>query len=155
MSKINEESKKLRVDAIKEGTVIDHIPANKALDVIKILALKETDVITIGTNFPSKKHTKKDIIKIENKELTEQEVNKIALIAPNASLNIIKNYKVVKKIKVSLPEVLEGIIRCPNPNCITNKESVTSRFFVVSKKPVKVRCAYCERIFSSDEIELS
>jgi|UniRef100_A0A7C4TVL3 aspartate carbamoyltransferase regulatory subunit len=145
--------RKLKVDAIKEGTVIDHIPRAKALDVIKILKLKEEDIITIGINFSSKKLGRKDIIKIENKELTEEEVNKIALIAPDATLNIIKDYNVVKKIEIKLPEVLEGIIKCPNPNCISNNEKVISRFFVISEKPVKVRCAYCERIFTSDEIE--
>jgi aspartate carbamoyltransferase regulatory subunit len=145
--------RKLKVDAIKEGTVIDHIPRAKALDVIKILKLKEEDIITIGINFSSKKLGRKDIIKIENKELTEEEVNKIALIAPDATLNIIKDYNVVKKIEIKLPEILEGIIKCPNPNCISNNEKVISRFFVISEKPVKVRCAYCERIFTSDEIE--
>jgi aspartate carbamoyltransferase regulatory subunit len=145
--------RKLKVDAIKEGTVIDHIPRAKALDVIKILKLKEEDVVTIGINFSSKKLGRKDIIKIENKELTEEEVNKIALIAPDATLNIIKDYNVVKKIEIKLPEILEGIIKCPNPNCISNNEKVISRFFVISEKPVKVRCAYCERIFTSDEIE--
>jgi len=147
--------RKLKVDAIKEGTVIDHIPRAKALDVIKILKLKEEDVVTIGINFSSKKLGRKDIIKIENKELTEEEVNKIAIIAPDATLNIIKDYNVVKKIEIKLPQVLEGIIKCPNPNCISNNEKVISRFFVISEKPVKVRCAYCERIFTSDEIEYS
>ena len=153
MDKKNKEIKKLRVDAIKEGTVIDHIPSPKALDVIKILRLKKTDIITIGINFPSKKHEKKDIIKIENKELTEKEANRIALIAPDATLNIIKDYNVIKKMEIKLPHVLEGIIKCPNPNCISNNEPIVSKFFLISEKPVKVRCAYCERIFSSDEIE--
>jgi aspartate carbamoyltransferase regulatory subunit len=75
------------------------------------------------------------------------------LIAPDATLNIIKDYNVIKKMEIKLPHVLEGIIKCPNPNCISNNEPIVSKFFLISEKPVKVRCAYCERIFSSDEIE--
>lgn len=146
--------KELKVDPIKSGTVIDHIPANKALSVLSILSPKETDMVTVGINFASKKYGKKDIVKIENRELTEDEVNSIALIAPTANLSIIRNFEIVKKTGVRIPDKIEGLAKCSNPNCVTNHEQITTRFDVVSKQPVKVRCEYCERVYDIDYIKM-
>jgi aspartate carbamoyltransferase regulatory subunit len=147
--------KELLVRKIENGTVIDHIPAGKGLKVVEILGVNsgfEGSVVVL-INAPSAKLGRKDVVKIENKELTKEETNKIALIAPNASINIIKDWEVVEKRKVSLPEILEGIIKCPNSSCITNSnEPITTKFVVEKKAPLKLRCWYCERVFSEKEI---
>jgi aspartate carbamoyltransferase regulatory subunit len=149
--------KELLVRKIENGTVIDHIPAGKGLKVVEMLGVNsgfEGSVVVL-INAPSAKLGRKDVVKIENKELTKEETNKIALIAPNASINIIKDWEVVEKRKVSLPEILEGIIKCPNSSCITNSnEPITTKFVVEKKAPLKLRCWYCERVFSEKEIAI-
>ena len=147
--------KELKVGAIKDGTVIDHIPNNVAFKVTEILNLEDTkNILSIATNLKSKKSGKKGIIKVGGKTLTKDEVNKIAVIAPQATVNIIQNYEVKEKIKVSVPDVFNKIITCSNPDCITNNEFVTTKFYVVKKDPLKVKCHYCERSMEKEEIEL-
>jgi aspartate carbamoyltransferase regulatory subunit len=136
----------LRVNKIKDGTVIDHIRGGYALDVVKILGItgKEKRVMTIAINVPSKRISVKDIVKIEGKALSPQEVNRIALIAPNASINFIRNYNVVDKREVKLPQLIEGIIKCANPCCISNAdEPVTAKFHVKQQEPLMLKCHYC------------
>jgi len=136
----------LRVSKIKDGTVIDHIRGGYALDVIKILGItgKEKRVITIGINVQSKRFGIKDILKIEGRALNPQEVNKIALVAPHASINIVRNYKVVEKVEVKLPQRIEGIIKCVNPCCISkSEEPVIPKFYVKSEEPLVLKCHYC------------
>lgn len=138
--------KELRVSKIKDGTVIDHISGGYALDVIKILGItgKEKRVITIAINVPSKQFGVKDILKIEGRALNSQEVNKIALVAPHASINIIHNYTVVEKLEVKLPKAIEGIVKCVNPCCISNSdEPVVSKFYVKNEEPLLLKCHYC------------
>jgi len=148
--------KELSVSAIKEGSVIDHIPSNTTLKVVDILDLMGIrGIISIATNLTSKTMGKKGIIKISGKDLTKEEVNKIALIAPNATVNIIKNYDVKQKIKVTIPSTIYKIIKCSNPNCITNNEkNVMTRFYVLDKDPLKARCHYCERNMDKEDISL-
>ena len=147
--------KELSVSAIKEGTVIDHIPSNATLKVVDILDLKGIrSIISIATNLSSKTMGKKGIIKIGGKDLTKEEVDKIALIAPNATVNIIENYDVKKKIKVAIPSIINKIIRCSNPNCVTNNENITTKFYVLNKAPLKVKCNYCERSMEKEDITL-
>lgn len=145
-----------RVYAIKNGTVIDHIPSGKGLKIIHLLGLDKgrEDIVTLGMYFDSKRLKKKDVIKIEKRELIEQEVNKIAIVAPNATLNIIRNYKVAKKIKVTIPEVINEIVKCANPNCVTNHEIIKTKFILKKEKPIKLHCYFCERTFSLEEITL-
>jgi len=141
------ENKELKVSAIKEGTVIDHIPADKLFNVINILNLDNIDtLITFGTNLESKQHGKKAIIKIANKCFKGDEINKIALVTPDAKLNVIKDYKVVEKKQVVVPDTIEGIVKCVNPKCITNHEEVKTKFTVIDKKDIKLKCHYCEKI---------
>lgn len=138
--------KELMVSKIKDGTVIDHIRGGFALDVVKILGItgKEKKVMTIGVNVPSKRFGVKDIVKIEGKALSSQEVNKIALVAPHASINIIHNYTVVEKLEVKLPKVIEGIIKCVNPCCISNSdEPVVPKFYIKTVEPLLLKCHYC------------
>lgn len=141
--------KELKVSPIKNGTVIDHITRGMALKVVKILGCDREEMgstVSIVMNVTSTKGGQKDIVKIEDRELEPREVDKIALIAPNATINIIRNYGVVEKHKVQLPDVVEGIVKCGNPNCVTNqKEPVETRFIVESKNPIRLRCYYCER----------
>jgi aspartate carbamoyltransferase regulatory subunit len=142
--------KELKVVPIKNGTVIDHITAGQALNVLKILEINaRTDaVVSVVMNVRSKKMGRKDIVKVEDRELKPEEVDKIALIAPNATINIIRDSEVIEKHKVYLPESIEGIIRCANPNCISNveREPVISKFITVSENPPLFRCFYCERM---------
>lgn len=147
--------KELKVKPIKNGTVIDHITANKALNVIRILDLpSKKSAVTIAMNVHSSKMGSKDIVKIEGRELKSGEVDKIALIAPNATINIVREYDIVDKSEVHLLDEIKNILRCPNPNCITNTaEPVETRFSVIEKKPVILRCYHCERIMTEEDIE--
>lgn len=144
-----------KVYAIKDGTVIDHIPKGKSLKVIDILGLKDGGILTIGMNFDSAKLGQKDVLKIENKFLTPAEVNKISLVAPTATVNIIKEHQNVEKRKMEIPDVIDNnIIRCNNPKCITNSEPVSTKFYVTSKDPLVAKCHYCEREVHGEEIEI-
>jgi aspartate carbamoyltransferase regulatory subunit len=139
--------KELKIPLIKEGTVIDHIAAGNAVKVLHILGIpkKTKSVVSVAMNVKSK-IGKKDIVKVENRELDPSEVNKIALIAPKATINIIREYEVVKKFDVDIPNEIVGIVRCPNPTCVSNsKEPIESRFIVVNKDPIRIKCYYCER----------
>lgn len=139
--------KELKIPLIKDGTVIDHITAGNAVKVLHILGIPKTtsSVVSVAMNVNSKMG-KKDIVKVENRELDPQEVDKIALIAPKATINIIRDYKVAKKHKVELPDEVIGIVSCSNPTCVSNaKEPVKSRFKVVCKDPPRIKCYYCER----------
>ena len=144
-----------RVSAIRNGTVIDHIRQGNALKACEVLNLiNEKGSITIGINFDSMKYGYKDFIKIEDKELSQEEVNKLALIAPEASVNIIEDYKVIKKVKVDIPDTLINIVKCQNPNCVTNHEEIKTKFVLINKQPLKLMCHYCERAVNSSEIML-
>lgn len=146
-----------KVYAIKQGTVIDHIPKMKALDVIEILGINgdSDSVVTLGMNMNSKKYGKKDVVKIEKKELTKAELNKIALVAPYATINIIRDFKIAEKFNAKLPNLIEGIVKCGNPNCITRHEPISTRFYLVSREPLKIKCHHCEKIFKSEDIQLA
>lgn len=146
---------KLKVSAIKEGTVIDHIPAKNLFKVISILGLDSiNNQITFGTNLESEKLGAKAIIKVSDKFFEDDEINKIALIAPHAKLNIIRDYDVVEKKVVEIPDTIQGIVKCFNPKCITNNEHVITCFKVVSKSPISLKCRYCEKITSDGQITM-
>ena len=149
------DKKQLVVSAIKDGTVIDHIPAQDLFRVISILGLDHIEnYITFGTNLDSKKLGKKAIIKISNVFFRNEDINKIALVAPEAKLNVIKDYKVEEKMTVELPDQILAIARCVNPMCITNKENVPTKFQVVDKKKVSLRCHYCEKITDKANMDI-
>ena len=145
--------KELKVSAIENGTVIDHIPSRSVFQVIKILNLSEyQNQLLIGTNLDSNKMGKKGIIKVSNKFFKSDDINKIALVAPTATLIIIKNFQVTEKKTVEIPEKVEKIVKCFNPNCITNNEDIITKFTVINKKELKLRCHYCEKITAKDNI---
>lgn len=148
-------SQELVVRKIERGTVIDHIPVGQALNVIKILGVGgEKQTVAVVMNVVSKKYGRKDIVKVEGKELSAVEVNRIALVAPEATINVIQDYKVVKKTKVKLPERVRGIVRCTNPSCITNKprEPVVPTFKVLSRSPLLLLCEYCGSRITQEEV---
>jgi aspartate carbamoyltransferase regulatory subunit len=139
--------KELKVPRIKDGTVIDHITAGNAVKVLHILGIPKTtsSTVSVAMNVKSKLG-KKDIVKVENRELDPKEVDKIALIAPKATINIIRDYEVAKKHKVKLPNEIVGIVSCSNPTCVSNaNEPVESRFKIITRDPPKIKCYYCER----------
>jgi aspartate carbamoyltransferase regulatory subunit len=139
--------KELKIPRIKEGTVIDHIPGGNAVKVLRILRIPDesSSVVSVAINVKSKMG-KKDIVKVENRELHPHEVDKIALIAPKATINIIRDYEVAKKHRVQLPDQIVGIMSCSNPTCVSNsREPVKSRFIVTNKDPIQIKCYYCER----------
>ncbi len=145
--------KQLKVSAIRNGTVIDHIPANNLFKVINILGLDHIDnQITFGTNLESKKYGSKAIVKISDKFFVDEEINRIALAAPEAKLNIIREYHVEEKKTVTVPDSFSGIVKCFNPKCITNKDAVKPKFHVISKKDVSLKCHYCEKITDQEHM---
>jgi aspartate carbamoyltransferase regulatory subunit len=142
-------NRKSKVYDIDRGTVIDHIPTPMAIKVVEILGVQQQGILTIGINFPSNKLGRKDIVKVEHLILTTETTDRLALVAPTATINIIDNGKVVEKRPIHIPREFSGILRCPNPNCITNVEHVTSQFIREGEGPqLSVRCCYCERRYS-------
>ncbi|MCP1439488.1 aspartate carbamoyltransferase regulatory subunit [Erwinia persicina] len=141
---------KLQVEAIKRGTVIDHIPAQIGFKLLSLFRLTETDQrITIGLNLPSGEMGRKDLIKIENTFLTDDQINQLAVYAPHATVNRIDNYDVVGKISPTLPDTIERVLICPNSNCISRSEPVNSSFAVKKRNDnVQLKCKYCEKEFA-------
>ena len=152
---LTETDDELRVKKIREGTVIDHINAGNALSVLRILGMtgREDNVVSIAMNVPSKMLGRKDIVKVEERTLNAEEVDKIALIAPKATINIINNYTVVAKQKTKLPKIIRGIVRCDNISCISNgNEPTEPTFFVEHEDPLRLRCYYCNRIMEKNDV---
>jgi aspartate carbamoyltransferase regulatory subunit len=147
--------KDLRISAIKEGTVIDHIPASSAFKVVEILELaNHKGIVSVATNLKSKSLGKKGIVKVGGRELTKKEVDEISIVAPKATINIIKNFEVTKKSQVEIPDEFHDIIKCGNPNCITREEQIKTLFHVLDKSPLKVICHHCERVMAAKDITL-
>lgn len=146
--------KKLKVSAIENGTVLDHIPANQLFKVINILNLTDCrNQVTFGTNLESKLLGKKAIIKISDRYFEDEEINKIALVAPQAKINIIKDFEVVEKRVISVPHEICGIVKCSNPKCITNHQPVTTRFTTITENGhLRLHCHFCEKMTDSDKL---
>jgi len=151
-----ENKKEMVVSAIENGTVIDHIPTASVYQVIRILGLESyKDEVLIGNYLDSNKLGKKGIVKIKNKHFSIDEVSKIALVAPFASIIDIENYKVVKKFKAEIPDHVENFVKCANPKCITNAEAVPTKFDVVDKENLKLRCHYCEKFTTLETMKFT
>lgn len=147
--------KQLIVRALKNGTVIDHIPSSCLFKVISILKLENIHThITFGLNLESKKLGSKGIIKISDKFFEQDDINKIAIIVPDARLNIIKDYKVIEKKIITPPDTIKGITKCFNPKCVTNHEKIVPQFTVVAKSPVVLTCIYCEKNTDQEHFNL-
>lgn len=153
MNKIKKEE--LAVAALKNGTVIDHIPTELLFKVVDLLGIKNLkNSVTIGFNLDSKKCGKKGIIKIADVFFHEDTLNRIALVAPNVKINIIRDYEVVDKHTVSLPDDIYGMVKCSNPKCITNNEPMKTHFHVINKENIILKCHYCERAVGKGNIIL-
>lgn len=150
-----QKKQELQVAALKNGTVIDHIPSDKLFKVVSILGLESMECnITIGFNLKSKKLGKKGIIKIADKFFDDDEINRISVVAPHLKLNIIRDYEVVEKKDISLPDELRGIVKCANPKCITNNEPMPTLFHVIDKESFLVKCHYCEKELKKEDITI-
>jgi len=144
----------LKVSAIKNGTVIDHVPSKNLYKVITILRLDLIDSqITFGTNLESSKLGSKAIIKIADKFFEQEEINKIALLAPDAKLSIIRDYAVVEKQKITAPTYIHGITKCFNPQCITNHEKIIQKYTVIADNPISLQCVYCDKITDQEHFD--
>jgi aspartate carbamoyltransferase regulatory subunit len=143
----------LEVAALENGTAIDHIPPEQLFKVAQLLELQKVNSrITIGNNLLSKKMGRKGIVKIADRFFSDDEISRIALVAPNVILNIIRNYKVVEKKKVNLPNRIVDIVKCNNPKCISNNEPMASCFEVIDREKVTIKCRYCERSINKEDI---
>ena len=149
------EQSELLVRRIREGTVIDHIDEGMGLKVLDALQIDGSDgsLITIALNVPSGKFKKKDIIKVEGRFLKDDDTNKLAVIAPRATINMIKDYRLVEKRRVSLPNEIDRIFRCTNPDCVTNStEKIESVMDVIDREGRVLRCRYCSRTLDVDRL---
>ena len=152
---VDDNPQALQVAALKNGTVIDHIPSEKLFTVVQLLGVEQmTSNITIGFNLDSKKLGKKGIIKIADKFFCDEEINRISVVAPHVKLNIIRDYEVVEKKEVKMPDELRGIVKCANPKCITNNEPMATIFHVIDKDNCIVKCHYCEKEQKREEITI-
>lgn len=141
--------KKLQVEAIEHGSVIDHIPASQGIKILKFFNFTQTnEKITVGLNLATHNGNAKDLIKVENTFISDAQANQLALFAPNATINQIKDFKVVNKFNVQLPDSFIAVLACPNSNCISHNEPVETRFYVQKKAQLKLKCHYCEKSFS-------
>lgn len=144
-----------KVFRIENGTVIDHMPHWAARQVVELLGLAGTDsLVTVGFGLQSDKMGRKDLLKVENRELTQQEINRIALVAPQATINLIRNGQTTQKFTVELPLEFTGLARCGNHGCITRAENVPTRFSTISREPVALRCHYCCFVTRGSDLEL-
>ena len=152
---MNNNKTERQVAAIKNGTVIDHIPAEKTYQVVNLLELQTLDTpVTIGYNYPSKKIGRKGIIKVSDRFFTDEEISRLSVVAPNVVLNVIKDYEVVEKKTVTTPDELRGIVKCNNPKCITNNEPMQTVFNVVDKVHGILKCHYCDKEQQLGKVEL-
>lgn len=141
--------KELKVQPIRNGTVIDHIPPGRAPKVLNILGLPRPDgtsIVSAVMNVPSKNLSRKDVVKVEDREIRSDELSKIALVAPDVTINVIREFDVAQKSKADLPESVKGVVDCPNPSCVTNHEPTEPTFDVLREDPPRLQCRYCERV---------
>lgn len=149
------DKKELAVAALRNGTVIDHIPSKVLFKVVRILGIESLpNHVTVGNNLDSHKLGTKGIIKVADVEFPEPVLNRIAIIAPKAKVNVIRDYDVVEKHVVELPDTIIGLVKCGNPKCITNNEPMRTKFHVVDRENVTLRCHYCGHSVNSEEAQI-
>ena len=145
----------LEVSAIANGTVIDHIPAELTFKIVQILNLtSHNGALTIGTNLESKTLGKKGIIKVADRFISDEEMGRLSVVAPNVTINIIRDYKIVQKKYVQYPKQIIGVVKCSNPKCITNHQPVPTKMELFDVSTKALRCVYCERVMQHAEVEL-
>ena len=152
---MNNKKEELQVVALKNGTVIDHIPTDKLFTIVNLLGLQNSDSnIIIGNNFESKKLGRKGIIKVADRFFSDEEISRLSIVAPNVQLNIIRDYKVSEKKQIVMPDIVKGIVKCGKPKCITNNEPMATIFHVLSKENGVLKCHYCEKEQNKETIKL-
>lgn len=152
---MNNKKEELQVVALKNGTVIDHIPTDKLFTIVNLLGLQNSDSnIIIGNNFESKKLGRKGIIKVADRFFSDEEISRLSIVAPNVQLNIIRDYNVSEKKQIVMPDIVKGIVKCGNPKCITNNEPMATIFHVLSKENGVLKCHYCEKEQNKETIKL-
>lgn len=152
---MNPDNKELAVSALRNGTVIDHIPTSALFRAVSLLGLELSEsAVTIGNNLESARMDRKGIIKVADTFFSPEVLSRIALIAPGADVSIIRDYKVAEKQRVQLPDEIVDIVRCDNPKCITRHEPMPTRFKVIGTAPVRLCCRYCEREIEGNDISL-
>jgi aspartate carbamoyltransferase regulatory subunit len=134
---------------LQEGTVIDHLPVGSAVRALELLGIPRGGPVTVGINVPSRRYGRKDILRVEGLELQKHELDRLALFGPNVTVSVVRDGDVVGKVRLEVPARIEGILRCPNPTCITNHERIASCFERMGDYPYRFKCAYCERVVSS------
>ncbi len=144
----------LRIRPIRDGTVIDHIERGRALEVLKILGVDSStrDVVSVAMNVSSEKMGAKDVVKVEGREIGSTETDIIALIAPEATVNVVREYEVTEKYVVSMPDEITGVLTCPNPSCITNGGEPVETSFEVEDDG-ELRCSYCDEVLEDEVAE--
>ncbi len=152
---MNDNKPALQVSALCNGTVIDHIPADKLFAVVNLLDIPGMESnVTIGYNLESKKLGKKGLIKVADKFFTDEEISRISLVAPNVVMNIIRDYKVVEKKEIRMPDEIHNLAKCGNPNCITNNEPMATFFHLTDRNNGVLKCHYCEKEINVSNVEL-
>ena len=151
---MNDDKKAMQVSALCNGTVIDHIPADKLFAVVNLNIHEMKQNVTIGNNLDSKKLGKKGLIKIADRFFTDDEINKISIVAPNVVLNTIRDYKVIEKREVKMPDEIHNLIKCNNLNCITNNEPMATHFYVANRDSQTLKCRYCEKEVNINDVKL-
>lgn len=155
MNKEIDNKKERIISLIKEGTVIDHIDSDQVFQIVRILELETChDQLTIGVNMRSKTHGRKGIIKIENRFLSKEDVDRISLFSPHATISLIHNFVVDKKFRVEIPQQVMNVLKCNNRNCITNIEHEKTHFVLHKKEPLEFICKHCERRLLKDDMEV-
>jgi aspartate carbamoyltransferase regulatory subunit len=149
---MTDDDQELRVSKIRNGTVIDHLTAGEALNVLAILDIDGSggEAVSIGMNVSSDRLGQKDIVKVEDRELSQSEVDVLAVVAPKATINIVRAYDVIEKKRVERPRVVHGVLSCPNRNCITNDNEPIETQFQVTENGL--RCGYCGMIVRESEV---
>ncbi len=149
----SEEGERIKVKKIERGMVLDHLPGGTALKVLAALGVDSSfpGTVSVLMNVPSPRFGLKDLVKIEGKEFSRKELEKTALLAPYATVNLVRDYKVVEKYRLSIPDEVTGVLACPNPNCVTTAEG-TQKFLVEGKTPLKIRCFYCEKEYREKDV---
>ncbi len=144
----------MKIRRIENGLVIDHLPPGKALKILEILGVGEEfgGEVSVAMNVPSSHYGRKDVVKLEGRNMDPRQINRIALVAPEATVNVVKNYEVVDKHVVQVPQVLESVVACPNANCITTIEG-RPKLLLDQKTPLLLRCAYCEKVYAENELK--
>ena len=151
----NPKHKELLVAALENGTVIDHIPSKKLFAVIRLLGLERMgNAVTIGYNLKSRKMGCKSIIKVADTVFSDDEVNRLSVVAPNVLLNVIRDFEVVEKKRVDLPTEIVNTIKCNNPQCITNNEPMSTHFYIINKEKGMAKCRYCEKTLLIENAKL-